>query len=332
MNSTKNQIFANYFFLFLSIVLIVFTIIFSANNQTISKKIITIEKGKNLNEIIDLFYREELVKNKFVFKSFIYFRNLQKKIPAGTYLFQGQISNSSIINTIFSNGQISKIITIPEGSSTKKVVDIILSEFDFELSEVELLKDKKFLESIGIQSSSIDGYLFPDSYFFHYDDSFKLIIQKIVNEFEIRVLPLYNQNQIKEMTLHEILTLASIVEGEAMIDDERAIIASVYINRLKKNMKLQADPTIQFIVDGSPKRLTSRDLKIESPYNTYLNFGLPPGPINNPGLKSIHAVLNPEKTDYLFFVAKGDGSHVFTKNEKDHNEAKKNYKKFLRNQ
>jgi len=332
MNSSKNQIIANYLSLFLSIVFIAFTIIISTNNHTISKKIITIEKGKTLNEIIDLFHREELVKNKFIFKSFIYLNNLQNKIPAGTYLFEGKISNTSIINSIFSNGQISKKITIPEGSSTERVVDIILSEFDFNLSEVELLKDKKFLDSIGIQFSSIDGYLFPDSYFFHYNESFESIIQKIVNEFEIRVIPLFKEKQINDMSLHEVITLASIVEGEAMIDEERAIIASVYINRLKKNMKLQADPTIQFIVDESPKRLTNKDLKIESPYNTYLNFGLPPGPINNPGLKSIQAVLNPEKTDYLFFVAKGDGSHVFTKNEKDHNEAKKNYKNFLRNQ
>lgn len=332
MNSSKNQIIANYLSLFLSIVFIAFTIIISTNNHTISKKIITIEKGKTLNEIIDLFHREEIVKNKFIFKSFIYLNNLQNKIPAGTYLFEGKISNTSIINSIFSNGQISKKITIPEGSSTERVVDIILSEFDFDLSEVELLKDKKFLDSIGIQFSSIDGYLFPDTYFFYYNESFESVIQKIVNEFEIRVIPLFKEKQINDMSLHEVITLASIVEGEAMIDEERAIIASVYINRLKKNMKLQADPTIQFIVDESPKRLTNKDLKIESPYNTYLNFGLPPGPINNPGLKSIQAVLNPEKTDYLFFVAKGDGSHVFTKNEKDHNEAKKNYKNFLRNQ
>ena len=131
-------------------------------------------------------------------------------------------------------------------------------------------------------------------------------------------------------TVHEVVTLASIIEGEALLDKERAIISSVYHNRLEKRMKLQADPTIQYIIPGNPKALSNRDLKRVSPYNTYLNYGLPPGPINNPGLESIKAALYPADTDYLYFVAQGDGSHVFTTNQKDHLRAKALYKQYKR--
>ncbi len=111
-----------------------------------------------------------------------------------------------------------------------------------------------------------------------------------------------------------------------MLDSERSTISSVYHNRLKINMKLQADPTIQYIIPGPPKTLSNRDLRIKSDYNTYQNYGLPPGPINNPGIASIKAALYPEDTNFLFFVAQGDGSHAFTTNEKDHEEAKRIYK------
>ena len=149
------------------------------------------------------------------------------------------------------------------------------------------------------------------------------LLSEFWKQFDIKL-----QNRAIELgfTVHEVLTLASIIEGEAMLNDERAIISSVYHNRLKINMKLQADPTIQYIIPGPPKAVSTRDLKIKSPYNTYMNYGLPPGPINNPGLESIKAALYPADTNFLFFVAQGDGSHAFSTNEKDHEKAKRIYK------
>ena len=126
------------------------------------------------------------------------------------------------------------------------------------------------------------------------------------------------------------MTLASIIEGEAIYDSERAKISAVYHNRLNIGMRLQADPTIQYIIPDSPRRLLNKDLKIKSPYNTYLNWGLPPGPINSPGKNSILAALYPEKNDFLYFVATGDGYHTFTTNEKDHNKAKRKLQKLRR--
>ena len=126
---------------------------------------------------------------------------------------------------------------------------------------------------------------------------------------------------------HQILTLASIIEGEAIYDSERPIISAVYHNRLKRGMKLQADPTVQYIIKDGPRRLLNKDLRIKSPYNTYLYEGLPPGPINSPGFKSLNAALYPDENDYLYFVAKGDGYHTFSKNEKEHERAKRAFQR-----
>ena len=132
------------------------------------------------------------------------------------------------------------------------------------------------------------------------------------------------------LTQHQIVTLASIIEGEAIYDSERPIISAVYHNRLKRGMKLQADPTVQYIIKDGPRRLLNKDLKIKSLYNTYLYQGLPPGPINSPGLESLKAALYPEKNDFFYFVAKGDGYHTFSKNERDHERAKRAFQRVRR--
>ena len=124
------------------------------------------------------------------------------------------------------------------------------------------------------------------------------------------------------MNMLEMMTLASIIQGEAVYDDEMSIISSVYHNRLNKNMLLQADPTIQYIIPGKFRRLYNKDLNVDSPYNTYKYKGLPPGPINNPGLKAMKAAIMPADTDYLYFVSNGEGRHIFTRNNEEHNQAK----------
>ena len=124
------------------------------------------------------------------------------------------------------------------------------------------------------------------------------------------------------MNMREITTLASIIQGEAIHDDEMPIISSVYHNRLKRGMLLQADPTIQYIIPGKPRRIYNKDLEVDSPYNTYKYKGLPPGPINNPGLKALKAAIMPAETDYLYFVSNGEGRHIFNYSNEEHNQAK----------
>ena len=128
-----------------------------------------------------------------------------------------------------------------------------------------------------------------------------------------------------DFTFHQVLTLASIIEGEAVLDHERSIVSALYHNRLRSRMRLQADPTIQYIIPDGPRRLFSADLEIESPFNTYIVWGLPPGPVNNPGLKSILAALYPAQVDYLYMVANGDGSHTFSRTMDEHLRAKRRF-------
>ena len=194
------------------------------------------------------------------------------------------------------------------------------------------VRNKNLLDKWGIQADSFEGYLFPNTYQFNENESPSDIINVMVQEYKRNLsdVMLIQLSQIK-MSEQEVLTLASIIEGEAIYDKERAIISGVYHNRLKKGMRLQADPTIQYILKDGPRRLLNRDLKIVSPYNTYLNKGLPPGPINNPGIESIKAALFPAESDYLYFVARGDGYHTFSITEKQHNKAKRDFQKVRRN-
>jgi len=194
-----------------------------------------------------------------------------------------------------------------------------------------VVMDQNFCNSHGISASSLEGFLYPDTYFFPNNPDAEEIIESMVSRFH-QVFNKEMQLRTKRIqrTTQEVVTLASIVEGEAVIDSERPTIAALYLNRLKKEMLLQADPTIQYIIPDGPRRLTTRDLQIESKYNTYRYKGLPPGPVNNPGLASINAVLFPDSVNYLFMVANGDGSHTFSNNISEHIAAKRRFDRIRR--
>ncbi len=193
--------------------------------------------------------------------------------------------------------------------------------------------DSSFVDSLGINGKSMEGYLFPDSYDIYERSSPSEIIGIFYNGFKkFMTDSLRARADSMGFTVHDILTLASIVEGETNKTEEMPEIASVYLNRLNKGMKLEADPTIQYLQPNGWKRLLYKDLKINSPYNTYLNTGLPPGPINNPGREAILAVLYPADTDYLFFVASGQGGHNFSKTYSQHLRNAAKYRRWLKQQ
>ncbi len=193
--------------------------------------------------------------------------------------------------------------------------------------------DQSFVDSLGVNARSMEGYLFPDSYYVYERSSPSEIIGIFYNGFKkFMTDSLKARADSMGFSVHEVLTLASIVEGETNKTEEMPQIASVYLNRLKRGMKLEADPTIQYLQPNGWKRLLYKDLKIKSPYNTYLYAGLPPGPINNPGGKAILAVLYPADTDYLFFVANGEGGHNFSKTYSQHLRNVAKYRRWLRQQ
>ena len=311
----------------LSFLIILSTAFLSVNNREIEAKTISISKGMSLNSVINLLHENNLIVNKNVLKAKILIRGLASKVPTGTFLIEGKVSDAILIDSIFNKGPIKLKLTIPEGTSAKKIFESINLLLKTDHRFDNLFTEKNILDKYNISGSSLEGYLYPNTYFFFNDTSPADIVDTLVSQFWIEFdQKLLNRANELGLSVHEVVTLASIIEGEAMLDSERSTISSVYHNRLKINMKLQADPTIQYIIEGPPKTLSTRDLRIKSPYNTYQNYGLPPGPINNPGIQSIKAALYPLETDYLFFVAQGDGSHKFTTNERDHEAAKRVYK------
>ena len=311
----------------ITILIIFVTSILSVNNREVNSSVITIEKGMSLNSVSNLLLENEIIVNQNIFKLKVITRGLASKIPTGRFLVDGNISDAILIDLIFNKGPIKLKLTIPEGSQSKNLFKDINTLLNTDYDFNKYFNSTKILEQYKVDASSLEGYLYPDTYYLYHDSSPEEIIDLLLSEFWKKFDEnLQDRANQLGFSVHEVVTLASIIEGEAMLDSERSTISSVYHNRLKINMKLQADPTIQYIIPGPPKTLSNRDLRIKSDYNTYQNYGLPPGPINNPGIASIKAALYPEDTNFLFFVAQGDGSHAFTTNEKDHEEAKRIYK------
>jgi UPF0755 protein len=247
-----------------------------------------------------------------------------KKLQAGEYAFSGRQNLSRVLRTLHEGRVISEWVTIPEGSRSTTIASILQNEFGIDSTHfISYVHDSTFCRDLGIQANTLEGYLYPDTYRVQRRATAEQIIRQMTARF-FKVFDASFIEQAKDMgaTVHEIVTLASIVEGEAAIDSERTVISALYWNRLNRGMRLQADPTIQYLIPDGPRRLLNRDLQIDSPYNTYLYSGLPPGPVNNPGRASLHSVLYPDSVDVLYMVSNGDGSHTFSRTIRAHLEAK----------
>ena len=288
-----------------------------------------ISHGQSLAAISSMMSQKNIISNQWVFEAVTKLKGLDKSIQVGTFRFNSTHTNQDIINNLVFGRPDRKKITFLEGWNMKQVSEHLADVMKFEYDEViSLLKDENFISDLNINSKTLEGYLFPETYYFFEGVDKKTIIKRLVKEH----FSFWNEENILKadelgFTPIEIVTLASIIEGEAIYDSERPIISAVYHNRLKKGMKLQADPTVQYIIKDGPRRLLNKDLRIKSPYNTYMYKGLPPGPINSPGLQSLLAALNPQINNYFYFVAKGDGYHTFSKNEKEHERAKRAFQR-----
>ncbi|MBN2280564.1 MAG: endolytic transglycosylase MltG [Candidatus Marinimicrobia bacterium] len=293
---------------------------------------IKIPQGASLWEIAEILETKQIVpnKNSFVFLSKLRFS--QKSLKSGFYDLTGIQTTNQLLSLLLKGQNLSTKVTIPEGSTIRDIA-VNVSKFiniDLDLF-VSICYDSVFIADLGLKVDNLEGYLFPDTYFFYKNDSEKAILRKMTNNFHEKwkaIIQYIPNNTGKNQ--HEILTLASLIEGECVLDEERPRVSSLYQNRLQKGMKLESDPTIQYLISDGPRRLLTHDLKIDSPYNTYLYPGLPPGPVNNPGERSIIAAMMPEKTNFLYMVAQGDGSHYFTKNYHSFLQAKKRLQQIRR--
>jgi UPF0755 protein len=295
---------------------------------------LNISTGMSLNEVIDSLCAKNVIPGKTPLKiaAFLYFA--EDKIKAGNYKIPNGLSYFGLIELLLEGAPEPQIIvTIQEGIWQHRLAGLLQNEMDIDSAKImELSKDKKFIKSLGLNVKDLEGYLLPNTYYFYKESSEKDILRKLVNEMN-KLFDAEAKYQMRKLRLtkNKILTLASIIEAESNITEEFARISGVYHNRLRKGYKLQADPTVQYLKrHRRHNKIYYKDLEIDSPFNTYKNYGLPPRPINNPGKEAVMAALYPEEHNYLYFVADGTGHHKFAKSLNEHNKNVSDYRRWRR--
>jgi UPF0755 protein len=291
-------------------------------------QVITIREGMSLKEVAGALKGNGIITNKDLFMLWTRLLGNSRKIKAGEYLLNSGMAPVRIIEILTRGIIITYPVTVPEGFSIEQIGDILAANglADKKLF-VSLAHEPGVIKKYGISGPSLEGFLYPDTYQFGKGLPPSLIIDVMVKRFWEIVGPYMDRIKGLKMTVEEVITLASIVEKETGTAEEMPLIASVFLNRLRNGMRMESDPTVIYGMNDFTGNLTRKDLLESTPYNTYVIRGLPPGPIANPGLASIKAVLYPAETDYLYFVSKNDGTHYFSASIEEHNRAVWKYQK-----
>ena len=293
-------------------------------------KIFVVDRNASFKIIINDLQEAKLISYKNVFYFYSRIKGYDKRIKAGEYNLNGK-NPIQILDILLKGIIIAHSVTIPEGYTIIQIAELLEKKGIVTGDEfLAIAKSNHHALSFGFLAPTLEGFLYPDTYLFSRRLPPKKIIECMVNRFREVIATLnINYKQIG-MGLEEIITLASIVEKETGQAGERSLIASVFLNRLKKKMRLESDPTVIYGIKNFNGNLTKKDLKKKTPYNTYSHRGLTPGAISNPGRAAIEAVLFPEKTDYLYFVSKNDGHHSFSRTLAEHNRAVRIFQKSRR--
>jgi len=302
------------------------TAVFILNSSTgTGQQDVEIKKGMTVGQIGQVLFRERLIRSPRLLRIFAYLNGTSRRLTAGMHPLSGHMTTWQVLLELERPRDVTADVTLREGLQKGEVAEVLATKLNLDRTVLlSLMNSPDFCKQIGVKAKDLEGYLFPETYRFSVATTEKQVLRVMVEHFK-DVFNKRLQKRSKEMgmSIHEVMTLASIVEGEAQVDKERPIIAAVYHNRLKSGMRLQADPTVQYALPDGPRRLFNKDYWFDSPYNTYRHGGLPPGPIGNPGRASIEATLFPADVAYLYFVAKGNGGHIFSKTAKEHEAAKR---------
>lgn len=285
------------------------------------KVMVLIPRGAKLEEIAGFLKDSGLIRSRIVFILAARAIGAEKDMKAGRFTIDRKLGVFEVIRLLTEGMKPGDLVTIPEGLTSREIADILYREINLDPKRfLSLVNDSSFAHSLGVAASSLEGYLFPDTYGFVPGMEPAEIIREMISKGR-HTFGVQFGDKVSGLGLswHQVLTLASIVEGEAQVDSERPRIAAVFMNRLKRGWRLQADPTVAYALGGRRDRIMYRDLEVSSPYNTYFVKGLPPGPICNPGKEAVAAVVLPLKDcDDMYFVAKGDGTHIFSKTIEEH--------------
>ncbi|MSS71554.1 MAG: endolytic transglycosylase MltG [Candidatus Latescibacteria bacterium] len=302
------------------------------NRPAVSRSLVrevVIERGMSTRQIGALLEREGLIRSASFFALATYFSPAAHRLQAGLHDVDGGMTTTAIILSLETARDLSRSVTIPEGLTLKEIAVILQRETGIDAAKfVGLAMDGAFCRELGIAEGSLEGYLFPETYRLpvHVDE--RQVARMMVGQFQ-KVFDgtMRARAGMLRMSVHQVMTLASIVEREAKVDTERPLISGVFHRRLKAGMRLESDPTTEYALGIRKAHLYHSDIAVDSPYNTYRYPGLPPGPIANPGRASLRAVLYPADMGYFYFVARGDGTHILSRTKQEHDRARAQIKK-----
>jgi len=294
-----------------------------------------IRKGETFNDVVEKLYGEGIIPDKINMKIAGFIYGAETKIRAARYHIPNGLSYLDLLDLFISGeAEFMRTIFIRDGLSIKWMAYVLQKDAQIDSTDfVNLAFNKDFVDSLGVNKSSLEGYLMTGKYEFYEKSPAQEVILKMCDNFrKFFNDSLKARTESIGLTIHKVLTLASIIKGETSKPEEMPAISGVYHNRLRIGMRLQADPTVQYLLKGGWRRLLHKDLRINSPYNTYKYGGLPPGPISNPGKGAILAALYPEDHNYLFFVADGKGGHKFSSTYSEHLKKVNEYRRWLKSQ
>lgn len=325
--------FRNFFiisFALISIVVISGLAYLTYFSSSTKKVVVEITNGLGIKDIAQRLEESRVIKNGEVFIIYVLLKGVGNRLQAGEYEFRPGATISSVTRKLVSGDVVVRRLTIPEGVNVNEIGELL--EKKRVVTKEEFLNRARSMEFaeelLGQSYRSFEGYLFPETYFYKKGITADELIRLMVKRYKEvwgSINKVRSESRLKE---HEIVTLASIIEEETGVPEERRLISDVFHNRLRLGMRLESDPTVIYgLGSGFYGDLTKETLKNNSDYNTYTNFGLPPGPISNPGKASLEAALNPPELNYLYFVSKGNGTHEFSTNYSDHVNAVNIYQK-----
>jgi len=291
--------------------------------------VVEIPEGASFKETANLLARKGLIVSPFWFRLLGKFQDAERKIKPGEYDLHTAMRPAEILGTLVSGRVIQYSVMVPEGLTARQVGKLLADAgMVKEADMARLVTDAAFIKALGIDAPTLEGYLFPDTYNFPKRARTEDVVRAMVGRLRQAFTPaLRAQSAALQLTETQVLTLASIIEKETGQDAERPLISAVFHNRLRKGMLLQSDPTVIYGIPDFDGNLTRKDLARPTRFNTYMNVGLPPGPIANPGARSIQAALNPAQVNYLYFVSKNDGTHQFSATLSEHTRAVDRYQK-----
>ena len=284
---------------------------------------VIIPRGASFAQATDSLARTGLIGSQRMFRLYGRVTGGDRNIKPGTYLLKHGTPWKDIVSALNGGHGLVNTITIPEGYTLLQITPLLARTLKVPMDSVQAaVRDTALLARLDIPNPTLEGYVFPDTYAFPVGTTARQAVREMVYSFERRWKPEWDSSLVDlKINRNDLVTMASIVEREARLPEERPVIAAVYYNRLRKGMLLQADPTIQYALGHHVGRVLYKDLEIASPYNTYIHKGLPPGPVASPGVPSLAAAANPANVPYLYFVASKDGHHEFRMTLEEHTSA-----------